>query len=105
MFCQKNFLIDVELTLVSGFASIHFVKYSCYYRESVIALRWGQLSDNVHALISVRAMVHMWILASLHQQSLSGNKNVAARFWRLMLWLQYDLSTLLHGPPSIFVDL
>jgi hypothetical protein len=28
MFCQKNFLIDVEFTLVSGFASIHFVKYS-----------------------------------------------------------------------------
>jgi hypothetical protein len=27
MFCQKNFLIDAELTLVSGFASIHFVKY------------------------------------------------------------------------------
>jgi hypothetical protein len=28
MFCQKNFLIEAELTLVSGFASIHFVKYS-----------------------------------------------------------------------------
>jgi hypothetical protein len=28
MFCHKNFLIEVELTLVSGFASIHFVKYS-----------------------------------------------------------------------------
>jgi hypothetical protein len=28
MFCQKNFLIVAELTFVSGFASIHFVKYS-----------------------------------------------------------------------------
>jgi hypothetical protein len=28
MFCQKNVLIDVELTLVSGITSIHFVKYS-----------------------------------------------------------------------------
>jgi hypothetical protein len=28
MFCQKNFLIVAELTFVSGFTSIHFVKYS-----------------------------------------------------------------------------
>jgi hypothetical protein len=28
MFCQKNFLIVEELTFVSGFASIHFAKYS-----------------------------------------------------------------------------
>jgi hypothetical protein len=27
-FCQKNFLIVVELTLVRGFASVHIVKYS-----------------------------------------------------------------------------
>jgi hypothetical protein len=28
MFCQKNFLIEAELIFVSGFACIHFVKYS-----------------------------------------------------------------------------
>jgi hypothetical protein len=28
IFCQKNFLMVVELTLVTGFTSTHFVKYS-----------------------------------------------------------------------------
>jgi hypothetical protein len=28
MFCEKNVLIVAELTFVSGFASIHLVKYS-----------------------------------------------------------------------------
>jgi hypothetical protein len=28
MFCQNNFLIVAELTLVRGFALIHFMKYS-----------------------------------------------------------------------------
>ena len=28
MFCQKNFLIVSDVMLMSGLASIHFVKYS-----------------------------------------------------------------------------
>jgi hypothetical protein len=50
-------------------------------------------------------MLHMWIQASLHHQSLQSNRNLAARFWRLMLELGYDLRTLLHGAPTIFDDL
>jgi hypothetical protein len=49
--------------------------------------------------------LHMWILASLHRQSLTANKNLAARFWWLVLWLQYDFRTLLCGPLTIFANL
>jgi hypothetical protein len=59
MFCKKNFLIAAELMLMTGFASIHLVKYltammaneilSCYDRKSIIALSWGQWAYYVYA--------------------------------------------------------
>jgi hypothetical protein len=49
--------------------------------------------------------LHMWILALQQHQSLPINRNPAIRFWQIKLWLQYDLDTLLHGPPIIFADL
>jgi hypothetical protein len=38
MFCQKCFLIVVEVMLVTGFTSTHFMKYSTATMAKVVAL-------------------------------------------------------------------